>query len=151
MKRRVGIAQALLGSPQLLIVDEPTSGLDPEERVRLRNLLSEMAGRCTVILSTHIIEDISQSCSDLAVIDAGKVLFRGDPSTLIEQVRGKVWTLTTNGEKLSQGLAVVSTLHIKDGTQYRVIGTPQPTVAAISVEPSLEDGYLWLMQKKQDA
>ena len=151
MKRRVGIAQALLGSPQLLIVDEPTSGLDPEERVRLRNLLSEMAGRCTVILSTHIIEDISQSCSDLAVIDAGKVLFRGDPSTLIEQVRGKVWTLTTNGEKLSQGLAVVSTLHIKDGTQYRVIGTPQPTVAAISVEPSLEDGYLWLMQKKQGA
>ena len=151
MKRRVGIAQALLCSPQLLIVDEPTSGLDPEERVRLRNLLSEMAGRCTVILSTHIIEDISQSCSDLAVIDAGKVLSRGDPSTLIEQVRGKVWTLTTNGEKLSQGLAVVSTLHIKDGTQYRVIGTPQPTVAAISVEPSLEDGYLWLMQKKQDA
>jgi ABC-2 type transport system ATP-binding protein len=150
MKRRVGIAQALLGSPQLLIVDEPTSGLDPEERVRLRNLLAEMAGRCTVILSTHIIEDISQSCSDLAVIDAGKVLFRGDPSTLIEQVRGKVWTLTTNGEKLTQELAVVSTLHIKDGTQYRVIGTPQPTVAAIPVEPSLEDGYLWLMQRRQD-
>jgi len=151
MKRRVGIAQALLGQPQLLIVDEPTSGLDPEERVRLRNLLAEMAVRCTVILSTHIVEDISQSCSDLAVINAGKVLFRGDPSTLIEQVRGKVWTLTTNGEKLSQELAVVSTWHIKDGTQYRVIGTPHPSAAAIPVEPSLEDGYLWLMQKKQDA
>jgi ABC-2 type transport system ATP-binding protein len=150
MKRRVGIAQALLGSPQLLIVDEPTAGLDPEERVRLRNLLAEMAGRCTVILSTHIVEDISQSCSDLAVIDSGKVLFRGDPSALIEQVRGKVWTLTTSGEKLSPSLAVVSTMHVKDGTQYRVIGIPDPASGAVPVEPSLEDGYLWLMQQKQN-
>jgi ABC-2 type transport system ATP-binding protein len=151
MKRRVGIAQALLGAPQLLIVDEPTAGLDPEERVRLRNLLAEMAGRCTVILSTHIVEDISQSCSDLAVIDSGRVLFRGDPSALIDQVRGKVWTLTTSGEKLDPDLAVVSTMHIKDGIQYRVIGTPHPTAVTISAEPSLEDGYLWLMQEKQNA
>jgi ABC-2 type transport system ATP-binding protein len=150
MKRRVGIAQALLGSPQLLIVDEPTAGLDPEERVRLRNLLAEMAGHCTVILSTHIVEDISQSCIDLAVIEAGKVLFRGDPSTLMDQARGKVWTLTTNGDKLPPDLMVVSTMHLRNGIQYRVIGAPSSMTAAVPADPSLEDGYLWLMQQKPD-
>jgi ABC-2 type transport system ATP-binding protein len=149
MKRRVGIAQALLGTPQLLIVDEPTSGLDPEERVRLRNLLSDMASRCTVILSTHIIEDISQSCNDLAVIDLGKVIFRGSPAELIAAVRGKVWSLTTDGDKLGPDLLVVSTMHLQGGIQYRAIGTPPPQAAAVPAEPSLEDGYLWLMQQSK--
>lgn len=147
MKRRVGVAQALLGEPQLLIVDEPTSGLDPEERVRLRNLLSEMAQRCTVILSTHIVEDINQSCNDLAVIDAGKVLFRGSPSALIDEVRGKVWSLTTSGEKPGSEMTVVSTLRAQKGMQYRLVG-PKPAGGSVSrLEPSLEDGYLWLMQQ----
>jgi ABC-2 type transport system ATP-binding protein len=150
MKRRVGIAQALLGSPQLLIVDEPTSGLDPEERVRLRNLMAELSIRCTVILSTHIVEDISQSCSDLAVIDAGKVLFHGDPSMLIDQARGKVWTITSDAEKPPSDVLVVSTMHLRNGTQYRMIGAAPAMVAAVPVEPSLEDGYLWLMRQKQD-
>ena len=79
MKRRIGIAQALLGDPKLLIVDEPTAGLDPEERVRFRNLLSDMAAERTIILSTHIVEDISQSCNDLAVLRGGRVIFRGSP------------------------------------------------------------------------
>jgi ABC-type multidrug transport system ATPase subunit len=150
MKRRVGIAQALLGAPQLLIVDEPTVGLDPEERVRLRNLLSDMAARATVILSTHIVEDISQSCNDLAVIDRGRVLFRGSPRELIANTRGQVWHITTTGERPDGGLSVVSTLQLQDGVQYRVLGAPKAQYAAQSVEPSLEDGYIWLMQQSRE-
>jgi ABC-2 type transport system ATP-binding protein len=149
MKRRVGIAQALLGKPQLLIVDEPTSGLDPEERVRLRNLLADMSARCTVILSTHIVEDISQSCNDLAVINLGQVLFRGSPGDLIAQARGRVWNLVSTGERPGEALTVVSTMQIQDGVQYRVIGTPGEASGAVSVEPSLEDGYIWLMQQSR--
>ncbi len=151
MKRRVGIAQALLGQPKLLIVDEPTSGLDPEERVRLRNLLADMASRCTVILSTHIVEDISQSCTDLAVLNTGQVLFRGAPTDLITQARGKVWTIVTPGERPNAGLRVVSTLQLHDGVQYRVLGEPQPHYEAKPVEPSLEDGYIWLMRQVNGA
>ena len=146
MKRRVGIAQALLGEPQLLIVDEPTAGLDPEERVRLRNLLAETATRCTVILSTHIVEDISQSCNDLAVLHEGRIRFRGSPRDLIAQARGKVWLITTSGERPNAGLSVVSTLQMQDSVQYRVLGTPGDQYRSTPVEPSLEDGYIWLMQ-----
>lgn len=149
MKRRAGIAQAILGAPQLLIVDEPTVGLDPEERVRLRNLLSDMATRCIVILSTHIVEDISQSCNALAVINHGQVKFRGSPRELIGSARGHVWQVLTDGERPNGGLAVVSSLQMHNGTQYRVLGTPAPYLAeqAQAVEPSLEDGYIWLMRE----
>jgi len=147
MKRRVGIAQALLGNPRLLVVDEPTSGLDPEERVRLRNLLSDMAKTRTVILSTHIVEDISQSCNDLAVLDHGRVLYRGSPRDLIAQARGKVWHIMTQGERPDHGLSVVSTLQMQNGVQYRVIGEPGSQYEAVPVEPSLEDSYMWLMRQ----
>ena len=149
MKRRVGIAQALLGDPQLLIVDEPTAGLDPEERVRLRNLLSDMAARRTVILSTHIVEDISQSCNDLAVIAHGKVLFRGTPRDLIARARGHVWTINSAGERPNNGLTIVSTLQLQDTVQYRVLGEPAGQAAA-PAEPSLEDGYMWLMKNNDN-
>jgi ABC-2 type transport system ATP-binding protein len=147
MKRRVGIAQAFLGDPQLLIVDEPTAGLDPEERVHLRNILADMAGQRTVILSTHIIEDVSQSCTDLAVLHHGQVLFRGGPQEVIARARGKVWTIFTTGEKPNSGLVVVSTLQLSKGIQYRVLGDPPPGYEADPVEPSLEDGYIWLMRQ----
>jgi ABC-type multidrug transport system ATPase subunit len=146
MKRRVGIAQALLGSPRLLIVDEPTAGLDPEERVRLRNLLADAAARCTVILSTHIIEDISQSCRDLAVINKGQVAFQGSPGELIRQVTGKVWLVTTDGRKPNGRTTVVSSMHLQEGVQYRVLGDASDYENARTAEPSLEDGYIWLMQ-----
>ncbi len=150
MKRRVGIAQALLGDPKLLIVDEPTAGLDPEERVRLRNLLADMALQCTVILSTHIVEDISQSCNDLAVISAGKVLFRGAPGALIAQARGQVWNIMTDGERPNGGLSVISTLQLQGGVQYRVLGQPEAHYETTAVEPSLEDGYMCLMRSHND-
>ncbi|HLU11092.1 MAG TPA: ABC transporter ATP-binding protein [Oceanobacillus sp.] len=146
MKRRIGIAQALLGNPRLLIVDEPTAGLDPEERVRFRNLLADMALERTIILSTHIVEDISQSCNDLAVMRSGNVIFRGSPSDLIERARGHVWTITSSGERPNGGLTLVSTLQMANGVQYRVVGDPDPQYHAAPVEPSLEDGYMWLMQ-----
>lgn len=145
MKRRVGIAQALLGNPKLLIVDEPTTGLDPEERVRFRNLLSDMAAERTIILSTHIVEDISQSCNDLAVLRGGRVLFRGSPVDLIERARGHVWAITSD-QRPDERLTVVSTLQLQRGTQYRVLGDPKGTTDAQPAEPSLEDGYMWLMQ-----
>ncbi len=151
MKRRVGIAQALLGNPKLIIVDEPTAGLDPEERVRFRNMLSDTAARCTVILSTHVIEDISHSCNDLAIINKGGVLFRGAPSELIGAARGKVWTILTQGERPNDGLSVVSTLQLQNGVQYRVIGTPGAQYAATQVEPSLEDGYIWMMNHPESS
>lgn len=149
MKRRIGVAQSLLGNPKLLIVDEPTVGLDPEERVRFRNLLSSMAARCTVILSTHIVEDISHSCNDLAVINKGKVIFRGAPSELVMRAKGKVWSITTDGAQPNGGLSVVSTLQMYNGVQYRVLGVPDSTYQATPLEPSLEDAYILLAQESR--
>lgn len=145
MKRRVGIAQALLGDPKLIIVDEPTAGLDPEERIRFRNLLADAAAGRTIILSTHIVEDISQSCNDLAAMRGGKVIYRGSPQDLITQARGSVWMITTQGERPNGGLTIVSTLQMANGVQYRVLGDPNGRYDAVQVEPSLEDGYMWLM------
>ncbi len=149
MKRRVGIAQALLGEPQLIIVDEPTVGLDPEERVRLRNLLGDTARHCTVILSTHIVEDISQSCNDLAVINRGMVLQRSSPREIMAQAQGHVWHILAAGERPDGGLAVVSTLQLEAGVQYRVVGAPDARYSAVAVQPTLEDGYMWLMQRSK--
>lgn len=151
MKRRVGIAQAILGQPKLLIVDEPTVGLDPEERVRLRNLLSEMATRCTVLLSTHIVEDIGQSCHQLAVIGQGRVLFRGSPRELSEQAQGRVWFITAAGELPPNEFTVVSSLQVPNGFRYRVLGEPNRAPNAEPAEPNLEDGYMWLMQQTKQA
>jgi ABC-type multidrug transport system ATPase subunit len=148
MKRRVGIAQALLGQPQLVIVDEPTVGLDPEERVRLRNLLSDLATRCTVILSTHIIEDISQSCRALAVIGQGRLLFHGSPSELVEPVRGRVWVVDSDGSPPSGDVTIVSSIQFPHTTQYRVLGQPNLSAQYLhQTEPTLEDGYMWLMRQ----
>ena len=149
MKRRLGIAQALIGNPRLLIVDEPTVGLDPEERVRLRNLLAEMAQKCTVILSTHIVEDISQSCNEVAVINKGQLAFNGRPRDLIAQARGKTWHITTNGERPNSNLIIVSTLQLQDSVQFRILGEPNDYPNAKPVEPSLEDGYIWLMKQEE--
>jgi ABC-type multidrug transport system ATPase subunit len=146
MKRRVGIAQALLNDPQLLIVDEPTAGLDPEERIRFRNLLSELGGARTVLLSTHIVEDVAQTCQRLAVLRSGEAIFRGAIGELVEAARGKVWTVTTSGGRPAGDVTVISTLHLGDRVQYRVVGERPPAADAQPLPPSLEDGYIWLMR-----
>ena len=148
MKRRVGIAQALVNDPKLLIVDEPTAGLDPEERIRFRNLLVNLAADRAVILSTHIVEDIGQTCRDMAVLSQGRVVFRGSPTDLTRAAEGHVWTLTTNAtEKPNHDLTVVSMLHLAEGVQYRLVGPAADDYPnAQLTQPGLEDGYVWLMK-----
>ena len=153
MKRRVGIAQALLNDPRLLIVDEPTAGLDPEERIRFRNLLSDLGGERTVLLSTHIVEDTAQTCRNLAILKNGRVIFQGTTIDLIGQARGKVWIVTGNGNTSNRpagNITVVSTMHMDTSVQYRVVGelTPSDESEAVLTEPSLEDSYVWLMREQ---
>jgi len=146
MRRRVGIAQALLNDPRLLIVDEPTAGLDPEERIRFRNLLASLAGERTVLLSTHIVEDVAQTCRELAVLAGGRVGFRGTAAELVAAARGTVWTVTTGGPAPTGDLTVVSMLHRGTDVEYRVVGAPAPSLDPVPAEPSLEDGYVALMR-----
>ncbi len=151
MKRRIGIAQALLGDPSIVIVDEPTAGLDPEERLRFRNLLSQLSKDRTVLLSTHIVEDVAQTCQNLAILKGGQVLFQGTSRELIERTRGRVWAVTTDGPRPEGGGTVVSQLQLGSTVQYRVVGTPASSAGSGSitpVEPTLEDGYVWLMQRQ---
>ncbi|MFL5664816.1 MAG: ABC transporter ATP-binding protein [Ktedonobacteraceae bacterium] len=149
MKRRIGIAQALLNDPKFLIVDEPTAGLDPEERIRFRNLLSDLTGDRSVLLSTHIVEDIAQTCRNLAIMKNGSVIFRGTTADLITETRGKVWMITTDGTKPQGRFTVVSTMNMGATVQYRVVGEISSRSGAVETEPSLEDGYVWLMREQR--
>ena len=151
MKRRIGIAQALLNDPQLLSVDEPTAGLDPEERIRFRNLLVSLAGDRSVLLSTHIVEDIAQTCPRLAVLSAGRVMFQGETRELLQAARGQVWTLDTTGPAPVGDLTVVSALNVGAGMRYRVVAQECPGAEALQVEPNLEDGYVALMRRNGTA
>ena len=151
MKRRVGIAQALVNDPGLLIVDEPTAGLDPGERIRFRNLLVTLADQRTVILSTHIVEDIGQTCRELAVLGRGRVLFRGTPAELSRVADGHVWTVTRPRlEEPKPGTTIVSMLHLEDRVQYRLVGSRvDGDPGAEPAQPGLEDGYVRLMQAEE--
>lgn len=152
MKRRVGIAQALLNDPKFLIVDEPTAGLDPEERIRFRNLLAELAGDRTVLLSTHIVEDVAQTCQQLAVMKAGRVVFRGTIAELVGMADGRVWQVTMpTGSKPDGNATIISTLHLGSSVQYRMVGNAQPAPDSVPTAPTLEDAYVWLMQTDQRA
>jgi ABC-type multidrug transport system ATPase subunit len=146
MRQRVGIAQALLNHPRLLIVDEPTSGLDPEERIRFRNLLVSLAADRTVLLSTHIVEDIAQTAGRLAVMARGRIVFEGTTAELAERARGAVWSLTTAGPPPVGDLFVLAALNLSDRVQYRILADRRPAVDAVAVQPGLEDGYVALMR-----
>jgi ABC-type multidrug transport system ATPase subunit len=145
MRQRVGIAQALLNDPKLLIVDEPTAGLDPEERVRFRNLLSELSGERIVILSTHIVSDVEAVATDIALIVQGELVVHGVPEALLAGVNGKVWEVVVpSGElaALRQRHLISNTAHRSDGVHARVVSDAAPGPGARSLEPSLEDAYL---------
>lgn len=147
MKQRVGIAQALLNDPQLLIVDEPTAGLDPEERVRFRNLLSELSGERIVILSTHIVSDVEATATDIALISKGALVAHASPEELLRQVEGKVWEWTIPSTDLTaakQKYLISSTTRRSDGVHARVI-TAEPPARAVPAMPNLEDAYLYCL------
>lgn len=151
MKRRLGIAQALLGDPQVLVIDEPTAGLDPEERIRLRTLLASLATDRIVILSTHVVEDIGQTCERLAVLDQGRLIFDGQTRQLLAAAAGHAWQfLAPPGYVPPEELSVISALPQQDGTLFHVVG-PQPRapIQAQALPPTLEDGYVWLRQGQQ--
>ncbi len=152
MKQRVGIAQALLNDPQLLIVDEPTVGLDPEERVRFRNLLSDLSGERIVILSTHIVSDVEATATHIALVNKGQLLREAAPESLLNELENKVWEWTVHSDDLSaikQKHIVSGTIRRSDGVQVRVVSADKPDADAQNVSPNLEDAYLFFIGGKK--
>lgn len=148
MHRRVGIAQALLGPPKLLIVDEPTVGLDPEERIRLRGELARIGMNCTIILSTHIVGDISSSCERMAILDEGTIRFEGSPSDLLSNADGRTWEFSIREEELDavkKDYQVVRTVAAGDGLRIRSVGDRPAREGVEAATPSLEDAYVRFM------
>lgn len=146
MKQRIGIAQALLNDPRLLIVDEPTVGLDPEERVRFRNLLADLSGNRIVILSTHIVSDIESVATDIAILNHGQLVHQTTPEALLQTVEGKVWDWVIPSNQLAsiRDQHLISGMNRRsDGTRVRVVQAAAPAPAAQALPPSLEDAYLF--------
>jgi ABC-type multidrug transport system ATPase subunit len=145
MRQRVGIAQALLNDPKLLIVDEPTAGLDPEERVRFRNLLSELSGERIVILSTHIVSDVEATATGIAILSRGRLVTHAAPETLLARLEGKVWEWVLTSAELTEARQryLISTVTRRsDGVHARVVADAPPGPGAQRVPPTLEDAYL---------
>jgi ABC-type multidrug transport system ATPase subunit len=149
MRQRVGIAQALLNDPQLLIVDEPTAGLDPEERVRFRNLLADLSGERIIILSTHIVSDVEATATSIAIINKGRRIVYDAPECILQAVEGKVWTWVVSSDqfaRLKQTHLISNTARRSDGVHVRVVADQKPDRDAQPVDASLEDAYLYFVR-----
>jgi ABC-2 type transport system ATP-binding protein len=152
MLRRVGIAQALLADPRVLIVDEPTAGLDPEERMLFRNLLSDLAGHRVVLLSTHIVSDVESVASDIAIMASGRLQIRGSPQDLLRQAQGRVWELTVPPGALAQlreRHLVSRMVRTSAGVRVRLLASAAPGADAVPVAPDLEDAYLTIIHESR--
>ncbi|MBN2415629.1 ABC transporter ATP-binding protein [bacterium] len=152
MKRRLGIAQALIGDPKIVIVDEPTTGLDPEERIRFRNLLSDMSQRdIIIILSTHIVGDISSACHQMALLDEGSLVFSGSPDELIDMAKGNVWqikAIDSELEDIKSRYPVISTIPSDNGWDVEVVAKKLDGYPGTAVDPNLEHAYVNFMEFK---
>jgi len=156
MKRRLGIAQALIGNPKLIIVDEPTTGLDPDERIRFRNILSNLSQKqdVIIILSTHIVGDISSTCQNMALLNRGEVVFAGRPEELVKEARGHVFRLNLTPyeyEKAKENYDIISTIPVETGWEIQVVSEIPPDSNAVEIEPNIEHAYVYYMEHKVHA
>lgn len=152
MKRRLGIAQALINDPKIIIVDEPTTGLDPEERIRFRNLLSNISTRdVIIILSTHIVGDISSTCENVALLNRGKLAFTGSPSDLVREAEGKVWLIQATEKEyleINDKFPVITTIPSDYGWEMQVVADEINGYDGRLIDPNLEHAYVYFMEKK---
>jgi len=153
MKRRLGIAQALIGNPKLFIVDEPTTGLDPDERIRFRNILSTLSQKqdVIIILSTHIVGDISSTCQNMALLNKGEVVFYGRPENLVNEAKGHVFKMNLTPyeyEKAKEEYDIISTIPVENGWEVQIVSDLPPDGNAVEIEPNIEHAYVYYMEHK---
>lgn len=149
MVRRLGIAQAVLGNPEIIVVDEPTAGLDPEERMRFRLLLRRIGVGKTIILSTHIVDDVEAICDNLTILHKGKVIITGTPNEIKSMAKGKIWRTSLSRDdymKLVEGKLITDQKIEDEFYDIRFMSDESPDIKAIPVEPKLEEAYMWLLK-----
>jgi ABC-type multidrug transport system ATPase subunit len=155
MKRRLGIAQALIGNPRIIVVDEPTTGLDPDERIRFRNILSKLSQNdVTIILSTHIVGDISSTCQGMALLNKGELVFSGSPEKLIEHAEGHVFRLHLNPidyESVKDKYNIISTIPVETGWEVQIVCDEPPEYNSTAIIPNIEHAYVYFMEHKLHA
>jgi len=149
MLRRLGIAQALIADPDILIVDEPTTGLDPEERIKFRNLLTDISQNKVIILSTHIVGDISSTCEYMALLNIGKIAFKGRPSEFIKKAEGHIWKIVVDEKELDEvkkDYNIISMVPINGTVELKIAGRELKKYSGENVQPTLEDAYVYFME-----
>jgi ABC-type multidrug transport system ATPase subunit len=155
MKRRLGIAQALIGNPVIIVVDEPTTGLDPDERIRFRNILSQLSQHeVTIILSTHIVGDISSTCQGMALLNRGELVFSGSPENLVKLAEGHVFKLNLSQweyDKVKEKYNVISTIPVGDGWEVQIVSDDIPEFNPVEIIPNIEHAYVYYMEHKLHA
>lgn len=152
MKRRLGIAQALIGNPSVIVVDEPTTGLDPDERIRFRNILSQLSqNNVTIILSTHIVGDISSTCQSMALLNKGELVFSGPPENLIKKAEGHVFNLSLSPveyEKVKDQYDIISTIPTENGWDVQIVSDKTPVYDSLAITPGIEHAYVYYMEHR---